>query len=104
MPNETIVALVTVLPLLLGGVVAYRKQSKSSPETASTVAAAANTITEAAERMAKSLNQEIGRLKEVIDELVSLVHALEDEVVFLGGDPRRIRLQAEERRKNPRPE
>ena len=75
---------------LLTGSAAIWQQRRGSLTDGSSVA---SQLTAAASGLVKDLRDEIRILRGLIADLQNLVAALESEIVTLGGDPTRIRLE-----------
>lgn len=88
--TSDVTAILVALAALLTGSAAMWQQQRGT-KTDSTTAAAQ--LTSIASSLVRDLRDEIDRLRESVADLQHLVAALESEIVTLGGDPRRIRLE-----------
>ncbi len=96
MTGELTAILVAVAALLTGGASMWQQKRGVKSDESS----AAGEITAASKDLIVEMRKEIGMLRGAISDLQHLIAALETEIVTLGGDPRRIRREVSERRRN----
>lgn len=96
MTSDTATVLLALGAFLPGVAALWAQWRAAKADTTS----AASLLTSAASGLVHDLREEITRLREVVYDLQHLVSALESEIVTLGGDPNRIRLEVISRRRS----